>query len=63
MVPFGKKRLIGIVWRESSKSDRELKYIEQKVDLPSIRPKLIEFAEWVAQYNVIPIGMLAKVII
>ncbi|WP_410542364.1 primosomal protein N' [Wolbachia endosymbiont of Tetranychus urticae] len=62
VVPFGRKRLIGIVWRESSKSDRELKCIEQKVDLPSIRPKLIEFAEWVAQYNVIPIGMLAKVI-
>ena len=62
VVPFGRKRLIGIVWRESSKSDRELKFIEQKVDLPSIRPKRIEFAEWVAQYNVIPIGMLAKVI-
>ncbi len=62
VVPFGRKRLIGTVWRESSKSDRELKFIEQKVDLPSIRPKLIEFAEWVAQYNVIPIGMLAKVI-
>ncbi|TNK94065.1 primosomal protein N' [Wolbachia endosymbiont of Leptopilina clavipes] len=62
VVPFGRKRLIGIVWRESSKSDRELKFIEQKVDLPSIRPKLIEFAEWVAQYNVIPIGILAKVI-
>ncbi len=62
VVPFGRKRLIGIVWRESSKSDRELKFIEQKIDLPSIRPKLIEFAEWVAQYNVIPIGMLAKVI-
>ncbi|MFT4327636.1 MAG: primosomal protein N' [Wolbachia pipientis] len=62
VVPFGRKRLIGIVWRESSKSDRELKFIEQKIDLPSIRPKLIEFAEWVAQYNVIPIGMLAKVV-
>ncbi|WP_265030614.1 replication restart helicase PriA [Wolbachia endosymbiont (group B) of Athalia cordata] len=62
VVPFGRKRLIGIVWRESSKSDRELKFIEQKIELPSIRPKLIEFAEWVAQYNVIPIGMLAKVI-
>ncbi|OCA06582.1 replication restart helicase PriA [Wolbachia endosymbiont of Trichogramma pretiosum] len=62
LVPFGRKRLIGIVWRESSKSGRELKFIEQKVDLPRIRPKLIEFAEWVAQYNVIPIGMLAKVI-
>lgn len=62
VVLFGRKRLIGIVWRESSKSDRELKFIEQKIDLPSIRPKLIKFAEWVAQYNVIPIGMLAKVI-
>lgn len=62
VVPFGRKHLIGIVWKYSSKSDRVLKYIEQKSDLPSIRPKLIEFAEWVAQYNVIPIGMLAKAI-
>ncbi len=62
VVPFGKKRLIGIVWKYSDKSDRELKFIEQKIDLPNIRPKLIVFAEWVAQYNLIPIGMLAKVI-
>ncbi|WP_264377582.1 MULTISPECIES: replication restart helicase PriA [unclassified Wolbachia] len=62
VVPFGRKRLIGIVWKYSGKSDRELKCIEQKIELPSIRPKLIEFAEWVVQYNVIPIGMLAKVI-
>lgn len=62
VVPFGKKRLIGIVWKYSDKSNRELKFIEQKIDLPNIRPKLIVFAEWVAQYNLIPIGMLAKVI-
>ncbi|GFR17620.1 primosomal protein N' [Trichonephila clavata] len=62
VVPFGKKRLIGIVWKYSDKSGRALKFIEQKIDLPNIRPKLIAFAEWVAQYNLIPIGMLAKVI-
>ncbi|MDX5527139.1 MAG: primosomal protein N' [Wolbachia endosymbiont of Andrena nigroaenea] len=62
VVPFGKKRLIGIVWKYSDKSGRALKFIEQKIDLPNIRPKLIAFAEWVAQYNVMPIGMLAKVI-
>ncbi|MFP3020083.1 MAG: primosomal protein N' [Wolbachia sp.] len=62
VVPFGKKRLIGIVWKYSDKSGRALKFIEQKIDLPNIRPKLITFAEWVAQYNVMPIGMLAKVI-
>ncbi|MFP3016072.1 MAG: primosomal protein N' [Wolbachia sp.] len=62
VVPFGKKRLIGIVWKYSDKSGRALKFIEQKIDLPNIRPKLITFAEWAAQYNVMPIGMLAKVI-
>lgn len=62
VVPFGKKRLIGIVWKYSDKSGRALKFIEQKIDLPNIRPKLIAFAEWVAQYNLIPIGMLTKVI-
>ncbi len=62
VVPFGKKRLIGIVWKYGGKGNRELKFIEQKIDLPNIRPKLIEFAEWVARYNLIPIGMLAKMI-
>jgi len=62
IVPFGRKRLIGIVWQYRSKNDRALKFIEQKIDLPSIRPKLIAFAEWVADYNLILIGMLAKVI-
>ncbi len=62
VVPFGKKRLIGIVWKCGNKNDQELKFIEQKINLPNIRLKLIAFAEWVAQYNVIPIGMLAKVI-
>lgn len=61
IVPFGKKRLIGIVWKYSDKNNRKLKFIEQKIDLPSVRPKLMAFAEWVAQYNVIPLGMLAKV--
>ncbi|QOD37937.1 replication restart helicase PriA [Candidatus Wolbachia massiliensis] len=62
VVPFGKKRLIGIVWKYSDKSNRELKFIEKKINLPNIRSKLIAFAEWVARYNLIPIGMLAKVI-
>ncbi|WCR53376.1 MAG: Primosomal protein N' [Wolbachia endosymbiont of Ctenocephalides orientis wCori] len=62
IVPFGKKRLIGIVWKYSDKNDRKLKFIEQKIDLPSVSPKLMAFAEWVARYNVIPLGMLAKVI-
>ncbi len=43
VVPFGKKRLIGIVWKYSDKSGRALKFIEQKIDLPNIRPKLITF--------------------
>ncbi|WP_168463944.1 replication restart helicase PriA [Wolbachia endosymbiont of Ctenocephalides felis wCfeT] len=62
VVPFGKKRLIGIVWKHGNKTNRELKSIEQKINLPSIRPKLITFAKWAAQYNLIPIGMLAKMI-
>ncbi|WP_341808388.1 primosomal protein N' [Wolbachia endosymbiont (group E) of Neria commutata] len=62
VVPFGRRRLIGIVWQYSNKTNRELKFIEQKIDLPSVRPKLIAFAEWVAEYNLILIGMLAKVI-
>lgn len=62
IVPFGKKRLIGIVWQYIKKIDRELKSIEQRMDLPSVRQKLKTFVEWISHYNLIPIGMLAKVI-
>lgn len=62
VVPFGRKRVMGIVWQDGNPTDRELKFIEQKIDLPNIRPKLKIFAEWVSRYNLIPIGMLAKVI-
>ncbi|QKX01428.1 primosomal protein N' [Wolbachia endosymbiont of Cruorifilaria tuberocauda] len=62
VVPFSKKRLIGIVWKYGMENSRKLKLIEQKINLPSVRPKLIAFAEWVARYNLIPIGMLAKAI-
>ncbi|MDN5248306.1 MAG: primosomal protein N' [Wolbachia endosymbiont of Tyrophagus putrescentiae] len=62
IVPFGNKRLIGIVWQCGSTTNRAVKLIEKKVDLPSIRPKLKTFTEWVSQYNLIPLGMLAKAI-
>ncbi|WP_333023983.1 replication restart helicase PriA [Wolbachia endosymbiont of Pentidionis agamae] len=63
IVPFGKKKLIGIVWQYSNRTDRELKFIEQKVNLQCVRIQLIKFIKWVAQYNLIPTGMLAKMLI
>ncbi|MBV0899828.1 MAG: primosomal protein N' [Wolbachia endosymbiont of Fragariocoptes setiger] len=62
VVPFGHKRLIGIVWQLNIQTTRKLKYIEQKIDLPNITAKLKAFAEWVADYNLIPVGILVKMI-
>jgi primosomal protein N' (replication factor Y) (superfamily II helicase) len=62
VVPFGKKRLIGIVWQYSSNTGQILKSVECKINVQSVNTKLRTFAEWVSRYNFIPLGTLVKMI-
>ncbi|OEY87137.1 primosomal protein N' [Wolbachia pipientis] len=62
IVPFGNKRFTGIVWQYGDNTKRILKSIERKIDLHGVRVKLKVFAEWVSQYNLMPLGILAKMI-
>lgn len=65
-VPFGKRHLVGVVWQFSSSSAVDidkLKAVTGKLEIPSIREELIKFIKWVSNYNLIPVGMLLKMVI
>ena len=63
-VPFGKKKELGVIWYHSNfeKKNIQLKEIIKKTNY-SIDEKLIKFIEWFASYNMVPIGLVLKMVI
>ena len=64
-VPFGKGKEIGIVWPgQSSKLEKiKIKNIGKKIDKFSLNRNLIDFIEWFAMYNMMPLGLVLKMVI
>ena len=62
LVPFGKKKEIGVVWDEFKKTERKikLKHVEKKILNQSLSKKLIKFINWFSIYNIVPKGMVLK---
>ena len=63
-VPFGKKNEIGVVWKSnySEPKDIKIKDIKRKTGY-SINRKLIDYIEWFSSYNMVPIGLVLKMVI
>ena len=63
-VPFGKKNEIGVVWKSnySEPKDIKIKDIKRKTGY-SINKKLIDYIEWFSSYNMVPIGLVLKMVI
>ena len=63
-VPFGKKKEIGVIWKNNYTSPRNIKIknIEKETEY-SIDKKLIDFIEWFSSYNMVPIGLVLKMVI
>ena len=63
-VPFGKKNEIGVVWKSnySEPKDIKIKDIKKKIEY-SINRKLIDYIEWFSSYNMVPIGLVLKMVI
>ena len=63
-VPFGSKKEIGVVWKNNyfEPDNIRIKNIHKKTEF-SIDIKLVNFVEWFASYNLVPIGLVLKMVI
>lgn len=65
-VPWGKSKkiLTGVVWSRNSKIPvSPIKSIFSCLDLPPLSPQIKSFIRWVADYNMIPVGNVLKMVI
>jgi len=63
-VPLGAREATAVVWAENPKPnprlDNRLKDVEEKLDLPPLKPELRHFVDWVANYTVSTRGMVLR---
>ncbi len=63
-VPFGTKNEIGVIWKNKYTEPKDIKIKDIKRDTGySINSKLIDFIEWFSSYNMVPIGLVLKMVI
>ena len=65
-VPFGKSKIIGVVWdnfEENSKKSFKIKNVIRKLQVPSLKKKTLEFLNWFSEYNLVPKGMALKLVL
>ncbi len=62
IVPFGKKKEVGVVWDKIKNTEKKfkLKLIEKKISNVSLDKKIIRFINWFSIYNLVPKGMILK---
>ncbi len=65
-IPFGKISQIGIVYSLDATGEIEqskIKSVSKYFDFPPLKKELISFIEWVAKYNMAPLGMVLKMVL
>ena len=63
LVPFGKSKMIGVVWDELEKVKKKnfvTKKIIKKLNIPPLNLKTLNFLNWFSEYNLISKGMCLK---
>jgi len=66
IVPFGKSKIIGVVWDEFEKKTNKsfaIKKVIKKIDVPCLKKNIIKFLNWFSEYNMIPKGMALKLLL
>ena len=60
-MPFGNKKIIGVVWDKINKTSKKLKIksIERKFEY-TLNQNLIKFINWFSAYNLSPKGLVLK---
>jgi primosomal protein N' (replication factor Y) (superfamily II helicase) len=63
-VPLGAREATAVVWADNPKPnprlDNRLKDVEQKLELPPLKPELRSFVDWVANYTLSSRGMVLR---
>ena len=65
-VPFGKSKIIGVVWTEFEKEKNKnfkIKKIIKKLEIPQLKKNTLDFLNWFAEYNIVPKGMALKLVL
>ena len=65
-VPFGKSKIVGVVWDDFEKDSLKkfkIKKILNKLDIPNLNKKTIDFLNWFSEYNLVPKGMALKLVL
>lgn len=62
-VSFSKIKTVGLVTEITEENDknRELKKIDSILNIKPFKSELVEFIKWVANYNIIPYGLVFKI--
>ena len=63
-IPFGSKKEIGVIWNNNYNEPENIKIkdINKKTEY-SINKELINFVEWFSTYNMVPLGLVLKMVI
>src|SRR5450631_269751 len=63
-VPLGARVATGVVWAENPtpnpRLDNRLKYVEERLELPPLKPELRQFVDWVSLYCLGARGMVLR---
>src|SRR6478752_263629 len=63
-VPLGPREVLAVVWAENANPDprlhNRLKEVNEKLDLPPLKPELRSVVDWVANYTLSPRGMVLR---
>ena len=63
-MPLGAREATAVVWAENAKPnprlDNRLKDVEEKLELPPLKPELRKFVDWVSNYTLSSRGMVLR---
>ena len=65
-VPFGKSKIVGVVWDKFEKKTNKnfaIKEVSRKLNIPSLKKNTIGFLNWFSEYNMVPKGMVLKLLL